>query len=179
MTTPDAPPAPPAPNPAPPVPPTPDDEPLGPAGIKALKEEREARKALEKELEPVRQLAAALTGGKTPPGKTEFELINERLAAQDKTIADQAVALLRADIAGEKKLTPDQAAELRGTTREELAAHADRLLALFGKAPEADPPRRGVRPDPAQGARPGEKTSAADLGRAEAAKRFKKPGGAT
>jgi hypothetical protein len=178
MTTPEAPPAPTEPETTAPPPASDDDKPLGPAGERALQAERDARKRLEQELAPLKQLAAALTGGKPPAGKSEIELINERLAAQEKTIADQAVALLRAEVASEKKLTPEQAAELRGANREELAAHADKLIALFGRPadPETEPRRKGtVRPDPAQGARPGEKTSSRDLGKAEAAKRFGKP----
>lgn len=171
--------------PPPPVPPTippgdpatalapPADQPLGPAGLKALQAEREAREALEKELAPLKQLAAALSGGKAPAGKSEIELINERLASQDKVIADQAVELLRSAVATDKKLTAEQAAELRGGTREELIAHADRLIAAFGKAAEPiDPRRPGMRPDPAQGAQPGAKPSAKEKGAAEAAKRF-------
>jgi len=136
-----------------------------------------ARETLEKEFAPLRDLVKALTGGKTPTGKTEIDVIREQLDAQAKTIADQSVSLLRADVTRDKKLTAEQAAELRGATYEELAAHADKLLALFGKpADPADPGRRTApRADPAQGARPGGKVSGAEAGRAEAQKRFGKP----
>lgn len=173
-TPPPVPPAPPAVPPGdpanPPAPPA--DQPLGPAGLKALQVEREAREAMEKEFAPFRDLVKALSGGKTPTGKTEIDVIREQLDAQAKTIADQAVSLLRAEIGTEKGLTVGQAAELRGATREELTAHADRLLTLFGKPAEPEPRRGGMRPDPAQGAQPGAKPSAKDKGAAEALKRF-------
>lgn len=171
---------PPAPGGDPATPPA-EDKPLGPAGERALQAERDARQALEKELAPLKQLAAALSGGKTPAGKTEIELINERLAAQDKVIADQAVALLRSEVGDTKKLTKEQAALLVGATREELIAHADKLIAAYGTA-AADPNSRTTRtprPDPAQGAQPGAKPTGAEAGRAEAAKRFAKPAATT
>lgn len=170
---------PPAPAPTPPGDPAnpapPKEEPLGPAGIKALQQEREAREALEREMAPLKELAKALTGGKPPAGKSEIDLINEKLAEQAETIKQQAVSLLRADVAADKELTAQQAAMLVGSTREELAAYADKLIELFGK-PAVDPAtqrKSGTpRPDPAQGARPGEKPTGKDAGLAEARKRF-------
>lgn len=149
----------PAPPPTPPAPADPPstDEPLGPAGKKALDEERAARKALEKqvaELAPLQRLAAAL-GGSTPAagGKSEVELITERLDGYEQSLADERAGRWRAEIAHEKGLTPAQAARLQGATREELASDADALVALF--------PAAVVKPgtpaaDPSQGSRGGQ-----------------------
>jgi hypothetical protein len=133
----------------------PKDEPLGEGGKKALEAEREARKALEKQvaaLAPLQKLAEAL--GVTPEagqGKTEIEQITERLANHEQELASEREARWRAEVANEKQLTPEQAAELRGATREELAAHADRLLTLFPQTQQSGTPR----PDPSQGGRGG------------------------
>jgi hypothetical protein len=153
------PPAPPAPTPpTPPVPPADpavDDKPLGPAGEKALAAEREARKALEKQvadLAPLAKLAQALGGTPTGETKTDLELLTDRLAAQEKSIADERSARWRAEVANEKGLTPQQAARLVGATRDELVADADALVALFPTAPGTP---GTPRPDPSQGSRGG------------------------
>ncbi|WP_395105267.1 hypothetical protein [Actinomadura sp. SCN-SB] len=79
------------------------DETLGESGIKALKAEREARRQAEK-----------------------------ALADANRRLADIEAAQLRADVARAKGLTDAQAKRLTGTTREELEADADDLLAAFG-----------------------------------------------
>lgn len=147
------------PTPTPPsAPPTdPADQPLGPAGKKALDEERAARKALEQKfaaLAPLQKLAEALGAG-TPAagGKSEVELLNERFAELERTANDERAARWRLEVAAEKKLTPEQAAWLQGSTQEELAASADRLLAAF---PTVPPGPRTPAPDPSQGARGGQ-----------------------
>lgn len=56
---------------------------------------------------------------------------------------------LRNRVALSKGLPADIAATLNGSTEEELAAHADALLAWRGNQPPPTP-----RPDPGQGARP-------------------------
>ena len=152
-------PTPPAdPVPTPPSGPAPgDDQPLGPAGQKALEAERAARKELEKKLAglaPLQQLADVISGGQTPPaGKSEVDLLNERFAAYEKDLADERSMRWRAEVAQAKGLTVEQAARLQGATREELAADADALLALF---PAAPPGPRNPAPDPTQGARGGQ-----------------------
>jgi len=159
-----------------------EDKPLGPGGEKALREEREARKALEKqlaELSPLRKLAEALGGGDADKGKSEVEQLTERLAAQEKAIVDERTARWRAEVQADKKLTAVQASWLVGSTREEMEKAADELLAAFGGPRQDDDrnagaPRRGMRPDPAQGARPGEKTSSLDAGRSLYADRHNK-----
>lgn len=156
LTDPPAPPADPPPPPTPPAdPPQPPDDPLGPAGINALREEREARKALEQrlaKLEPLEKLAAALgAGDPANQGKTDADLLNERFAQHERALAEERAARYRAEVAAEKKLTPEQAARLVGGTRDELAADADALLALFPAAAPGAP--RVPQPDQTQGSR--------------------------
>lgn len=139
------------------TPPTdPADQPLGPAGKKALDEERAARKELEKQLAalaPLKDLATALSGGQQPPaGKSAEELLNERFAKYETDLADERAARWRAEVAAEKGLTAQQAARLQGASRDELAADADALVALFPTAPGGP---RTPAPDPSQGARGG------------------------
>lgn len=141
---------------APPADP-PEGKPLGPAGERALAAEREARKALEKqiaEFAPLKELAASLAGGqKPPPGKSEVDVLREQFAAHQKELAEERAARWRIEVAQAKNLTADQAAWLQGSTQEELAASADRLLAAFPTAPAGT---RTPAPDPSQGARGGQ-----------------------
>lgn len=148
----------PAPSGTPAVPTPPDtppaDQPLGPAGERALAAEREERKALAKQLAdlaPLKKLAEALGAG-TPAaaGKSEVELLKERFAQHETELATERAGRFRAEVASEKGLTAVQAARLKGSTREELAADADDLLAAF---PPASPGTRAPAPDPSQGAR--------------------------
>lgn len=138
-----------------------DDQPLGEKGLRALQREREAREALAKELkayEPLKKLVGALGDGEPANGKTDIEQLTERLTNHEKELATEREARWRAEVANEKKLTPEQAAELRGSTRDELIAHADRLLTLFPAAAAGTP-----KPDPTQGARGGGSASAEAL----------------
>lgn len=79
--------------------------------------------------------------------RSELEKITARAEAAEKIIADQKAkddaAALRTEIAKEKKFEERKVpvSALRGTTREELEAHADELLALLptpAAAPSAD-----------------------------------------
>lgn len=165
----------PAPTPAPADPAG--DKPLGPAGERALAAEREARKTLERqlaELAPLKDFAAALSGGKKPAdGKTEVEVLNERFASYEKDLQGEREARWRAEVASEKGLSAQQAARLRGTTRDELIADADDLLQLFPGAATAP---RTPAPDPSQGARGGQPGPdlAAQIAEARNAGDFKK-----
>ncbi|MFG1847786.1 hypothetical protein [Micromonospora carbonacea] len=147
------PPAPPAPAPPAPAPTGQPDEPLREPGKRALEEERARAKALEKELAalaPLKQLAEALGGKPTGDAPTDLEKLTERLTQHETELAAEREARWRAEVAHEKGLTPAQAARLRGASRDEFAADADALLALFPAAP-AGP--RNPAPDPSQGAR--------------------------
>jgi hypothetical protein len=147
----------------------PAEQPLGPAGQKALAAEREARKALEKQLadlSPLKQLAELIRGGEpSSPGKSEVDLLNEKFGQYEQDLAAERQARWRAEVAAEKGLTAQQAARLVGTTREDLAADADALTALF---PPAGP--RTPAPDPSQGARGGQPSLDLDARIAEAQK---------
>lgn len=133
-----------------------DDKPLGPAGERALAAEREARKNLEKQLAPLLQL---VTGADKPAGKTDIEVLQERLTNHEAELGKERAARWRAEVAHEAGLTPQQAARLQGDTRDALLADADALKALFpgaqpGTAPPAGgQPSRTPAPDPSQGAR--------------------------
>lgn len=161
---------PPAPTTPPPADPAP-DVPLGPAGERALATERAERKKLEQQLAqlaPLSKLAEALGAG-TPAaaGKSEVDLLNERFAQLEKAATDERAARWRLEVAAEKGLTPQQAARLGGATREELAADADALVALFPTAPTGP---RTPAPDPSQGARGGQPGPDLDAQIAEAKK---------
>ena len=66
--------------------------------------------------------------------KTELERLTERAEAAERAVAETEVRALRLEVAAEKGLTPAQAKRLVGSTREELTADADELLATFKPA---------------------------------------------
>lgn len=135
-------------------------EPLGPAGLKALQAERDRVSQLEAQLkafEPLKDLAAKL--GAVPADKPADDTA-DRMAALEKQLVEERDIRLRLQVAAAKKLTPEQADWLRGSTAEELLKSADELLALFpapaasdgqGGQPQGQP--TGPKPDPSQGAR--------------------------
>jgi hypothetical protein len=72
--------------------------------------------------------------------KSEFEKLAERAAAAEARADQIELSAARNEIALQKGLTPSQAKRLVGTTREELAADADDLLAdLKASAPSVAP----------------------------------------
>lgn len=74
--------------------------------------------------------------------KTELERLTERAEAAERAVAETEVRALRLEVAAEKGLTPAQAKRLVGSTREELVADADELLATF--KPAADDSQEDV-----------------------------------
>ncbi|MFD6363776.1 hypothetical protein ACFWFX_28630 [Streptomyces roseolus] len=90
------------------------------------------------ELERLRAADAELATRKAADLTETERLQKERddaaaLAATNAAKAEAATAeLLKLQVAGDKKLTPAQAAWLKGSTKEELEASADQLLADFG-----------------------------------------------
>jgi hypothetical protein len=118
----------------------PADGDLGDAGKQALAAERTARREAErqrkemearlKELEPLAAKAKQLEDAK----KSEAEKLTERAAAAEKRAAEAETRALRLEVAGAKGLTAAQAKRLVGTTKEELEADADELVAAFGGA---------------------------------------------
>ncbi|HEY9475257.1 MAG TPA: hypothetical protein VIS06_15600, partial [Mycobacteriales bacterium] len=77
----------------------------------------------------------------------------ERMAQYEADLAAERAARIRVEVAAEKGLSAAQAARLQGSSREELAADADALLALFPAQARLGP--RTPAPDPSQGARGG------------------------
>lgn len=71
--------------------------------------------------------------------KTESERLAERAAEAEKRAAAAEAQALRLEVAAEKGLTPAQVRRLVGTTREELVADADQLLADFAPTRNEDP----------------------------------------
>lgn len=140
MTAPSTTPAPPAdPTPAPPTSAptaTPEAPPhLGDAGLKALQSERDARKKAEDDLKSLRQQIEDAQ-------KTAEQKAAEALASAQSAASEATAKALRYEVAAEKGLDLAFAARLTGSTKEELEADADALMALIPKAPEvpATPP---------------------------------------
>lgn len=71
--------------------------------------------------------------------KTEAQKLADRAEAAEKRAAELEGRALRLEVASEKGLKPSQIKRLVGTTREELEADADELLAEF-KPAEAERP---------------------------------------
>ncbi len=92
--------------------------------------------------------------------KSELEKLNERLTATDQRAANAEQALIRANVAAAKGLTPGQAKRLAGATQEELEADADELLETF-KSSRPDPTTR-PRPNLRGGADPTEPVEETD-----------------
>jgi hypothetical protein len=115
-----------------------------PAAVrKALEESRKwERRAKENktkldELEPLAKKAREAEEAR----KTDLEKLTERAASAEKERDHHAVTATRLQVAIEKGLTASQAKRLVGSTREELEADADELLAdLKGSDKPKDPP---------------------------------------
>lgn len=72
---------------------------------------------------------------------SELEKAVERAAAAEARVAELESESLRLSVAQEKGLTPAQAKRLQGSTKEDLEADADELLAVFApKGQKADKP---------------------------------------
>ena len=111
-----------------------DESQLGDKGKAALDAERAARKAAEK---TARDQAAELQRYRDAD-KSEAD----KLAAREADIATREAALLRAEVATEKKLPVELAARLQGSTRDELLADADALAKLIPATAPTPPPAR-------------------------------------
>lgn len=107
------------------------DEPLGEAGKQALVKERQAAKAAEKR---AADAEARIKEFEDRDKSDAQKLQEERDAAvtERDTLRTQT---LRRDVADEKGLTAAQAKRLVGSTREELEADADDIIATFPVAP--------------------------------------------
>lgn len=112
------------------------DEQLGDGGQKALKAEREARKQAEDTLRALRQ---EIEDSK----KTAEQKAADDIAAAKAAAGESSAKALRYEVAAEKGLDLKLAARLTGSTKEELEADADALMALIPKAQQADQPPNG------------------------------------
>lgn len=65
--------------------------------------------------------------------KTEAERLADAKAAAERDAADARMAYLRLKVGTAKGLDPEVADRLRGTDEKEMAADADRLLAVIGQ----------------------------------------------
>jgi hypothetical protein len=130
------------------------------AGKKALAELRNENKALGdrlKALEPLAKLAEVM-GVKPEPGKTTVETLTAQMAQMQSDLDNERLGRIRAEVARDKKLPAAFASVLRGKTVDEMAAHADELLAAAPgiAAPAANGGTPGTpQPDPTQGSRGG------------------------
>ncbi|MEU3756840.1 hypothetical protein AB0H17_29495 [Streptomyces olivoreticuli] len=120
-----------------------DDPSAARAEIERLAAELAGHAARVAELEP----AAAELHQLQEAGKTEAQRLSERAEAAERLAEQTRAELVRAQVANSKGLTERQAARLVGTTREELEADADELLADI--TPAAG--HRLMQPDPTQG----------------------------
>lgn len=146
-----------------PTEPTPDQTPdtneaaaedtLNEGGVKALRAERDARKAADARVKDLEAQVAALTVN-LDEAKANATSAAEEAATQ---VADLQTQLARLQVIHEKAV-PDALAEfVQGTTAEELAASADKLLAAIpapAPASDAAPAPLAMRPDPSQGGTP-------------------------
>lgn len=135
------------------APEAPAEETLTEGGVKALRAERDARKAADARVKDLEAQVAALTVN-LDEAKATATTAAEEAATQ---VADLQTQLARLQVIHEKAV-PDALAEfVQGTTAEELAASADKLLAAIpAPAPASDtaPAPLAMRPDPSQGGAP-------------------------
>lgn len=135
------------------APEAPAEETLNEGGVKALRAERDARKAADARVKDLEAQVAALTVN-LDEAKATATTAAEEAATQ---VADLQTQLARLQVIHEKAV-PDALAEfVQGTTAEELAASADKLLAAIpAPAPASDtaPAPLAMRPDPSQGGTP-------------------------
>lgn len=132
----------------PPAEPDPRDQ-LGDPGKKALDAMKAERNAALK----AQKAAEARLKELEDRDKSAAEKDAERLATAEKKAAEAEARLLRMEVASEKGLNAAQAKRLVGTTREELEADADELIASFPAAPATGAPAAppAPKPDPSQG----------------------------
>jgi hypothetical protein len=72
--------------------------------------------------------------------KTDAQKLAERAAAAERTASEAQSKLLKFEVAAEKNIPATLAARLQGSSKEELAADADRLLADLAAHQQATAP---------------------------------------
>lgn len=135
------------------APEAPAEDTLTEGGVKALRAERDARKAADARVKDLEAQVAALTVN-LDEAKANATTAADQAATQ---VADLQTQLARLQVIHEKAV-PDALAEfVQGTTAEELAESADKLLAAIpapAPASDAAPAPLAMRPDPSQGGTP-------------------------
>lgn len=71
--------------------------------------------------------------------RTELERAQGKLSKAEERAGEAEAKLLRYEVASEKKVPPQAVDFLKGTTKEELEASADKLLELVAERTESDP----------------------------------------
>lgn len=139
-------------------------EALGDAGKKALQAEREARRHAETEKRALEARLVELTDRvEVFEAGNRSEIENARIAAErleaakqeaETKAAEAEARLLRYEVAQEKGLTGDALNLLTGSTRDELEAKADSILALIEQRVSAPPvvKQEGHSPEQTSGA---------------------------
>lgn len=116
------------------------------AGLReALNKERTARRTFEAEAKKNSDAAKRL-GELEDANKSEVQRERDKAAAAEARAAQAETRIARLEVAAEKGLGPKLAARLVGSTREELEADADELLAQLkgdGKPAGGTPEGRG------------------------------------
>jgi hypothetical protein len=87
------------------------------------------QKAINKKIEADNKRNATRLAELETANQSELEKAQARAAAAEKELETSRLDAARNEVALEKKLSPSQAKRLVGTTREELEADADELLA--------------------------------------------------
>lgn len=163
----------------------PKDEPLGDGGKKALDEERKARKAAEAEAAKLRKADE----DRKLADKSELEQAQARQAKAEQAAAAATARAVRAEVKAAATGWADPADAPRYL--DDLATYVDAggnvdtdaIEKALAAVLEAKPhlakstgatAARKPKPDPAQGARPGDKASSLDGGRSLYAERHKK-----
>lgn len=120
-------------------------EELGEGGLKALQAERARTKELEARLKDLEPLAAKAREAEEA-NKSELQKASEQIGTLEGRAVTAETKLLRHEIADAKGLPAEAKSLLSGTTKEEIEASADALLALLGDKGKGD-----RRPDPTLG----------------------------
>jgi predicted RNase H-like nuclease (RuvC/YqgF family) len=104
-------------------------------------------KEVNDQLKSLRDQITALTGEKEQAGQQQ-QTLEQRLAAIEGDLTKERATNMRLKVASDKKLPAELADRLIGSTAEELAADADRLLAFLKPAsgPGVPPPGGGGKP---------------------------------
>jgi chromosome segregation ATPase len=135
----------------------PDESVLGDAGKKALDAMKAERNKAAKRASELESRLKEFEDR----DKSDLDKVTERATSAEERATKAEQALARLEVALEKGLTPSQAKRLVGTTREELEADAEELLADIG---DRNAPR-APKPDPTQGRAAAKPESTPGIGR--------------